>query len=77
MGALIGGLIAVALGVWGILSWTADFLMVLKGSVPLMVALGGLLAIIAGITTMKDAAEAKKLEKESQQSASSQAEQKK
>jgi len=77
MGALIGGLIAVVLGVWGILSWTADFLMVLKGSVPLMVALGGLLAIIAGVTTMKDAAEAKKLEKESQQSASSQAEQKK
>lgn len=66
MGALIGGLIAVALGVWGIVSWFKDFIVVIKGSVPLMVALGGLLSIIAGITTMKDAAEAKKLEKENQ-----------
>lgn len=66
MGALIGGLIAVALGVWGIVSWFKDFGMVIRGSVPLMVALGGLLSIIAGITTMKDAAEAKKLEKENQ-----------
>jgi hypothetical protein len=76
MGALIGGLVAVALGVWGILLWTSDFLTVIKGSVPLMIALGGLLAVIAGITTMKDAAEAKKLEKEGQQPAS-QPEQKK
>ncbi len=71
MGALIGGIIAVVIGVIGIVRWPTDLLVVLKGSVPLMIALGGLLAIIAGITSIKDSIEAKKLEQEAQQSSSS------
>jgi|YNPNPStandDraft_1061719.scaffolds.fasta_scaffold99466_2 hypothetical protein len=62
--ALIIGIIVVVLGVVGIVQWFSDFVSVLKGAVPPMFVCGGLLAIIAGITSIKDAAEAKKLEEE-------------
>jgi len=64
MVALIIGLIVVVLGVIGIVTWFPDFVLVLKGSVPAMLICGGLLAIIAGITSIKDSIEAKKLEEE-------------
>lgn len=64
MVALIIGLIVVVLGVFGIVTWFGDFILVLKGSVPAMLICGGLLAIVAGITSIKDSIEAKKLEEE-------------
>ena len=64
MVALVMGIVVVVLGLLGIVSWFGDFVLVLKGSVPAMFVLGGLLAIVAGITSIKDAAEAKKLEEE-------------
>jgi hypothetical protein len=66
MVALIVGLIIAVLGVLGILRWTPDFILVLRGSVPVMLVCGGLLAVIAGITSIKDSIEAKKLEQEKQ-----------
>ncbi len=66
MVALIIGLIIAVLGVLGILRWTSDFVAVLRGSVPAMLVCGGLLAVIAGITSIKDSIEAKKLEQEKQ-----------
>jgi len=60
--ALIIGLVTVVIGILGLIKWIAPFIYVLKGAVPAMLICGGLLAIIAGITSMKDAAEAKKLE---------------
>jgi len=70
MGALIGGIIAVAIGVWLWIIWPGQVI-VLQGSIPIMLIGAGLLAIIAGITSIKDTIEAKKLEKEAQQQASS------
>jgi len=70
MGALIGGIIAVAIGVWLWILWPGQVI-VLQGSIPIMLIAAGLLAIIAGITSIKDTIEAKKLEKEAQQSSSS------
>ena len=57
--AVIVGLIFVALGLWGIAAWWPYFVIVLKGSVPPMIIVGGLLAIIAGITSLRDSLETK------------------
>lgn len=62
--ALVIGLVFVILGIVGLMQWFKEFIMILSGSVPAMLVCGGLLAIIAGITSIKDAAEAKKLEEE-------------
>jgi len=70
MGALIGGLIAVAIGIWLWIIWPGQII-VIQGSIPIMLIGAGLLAIIAGITSIKDSIEAKKLEKEAQQTSSS------
>lgn len=75
MGALIGGIIAVAVGIWLWVIWPGQVI-VIQGSVPIMLIGAGLLAIIAGITSIKDSIEAKKLEKEAQQSSSESTEQK-
>ena len=54
MMAVIVGLIFALLGLWGIIHWWGSFVEVLKGSVPVMFLCGGLLAIIAGITAIRD-----------------------
>ncbi len=58
---IIGGVVAV-LGVFGIIGWWCDFLTVLKGSVPAMLIFGGIIAVIAGLSEIKDEAAAKKTE---------------
>ena len=67
MGALISGIITVLIGIIGIVRWSDLLVKFLKGSVPLMLVFGGLLAIIAGLTSIKDSIEAKKLEEESKE----------
>jgi hypothetical protein len=57
--AVITGLAFVVLGLWGILGWWSDFAMFLRGSVPFMLFVGGLLAVIAGVTSIKDSLDAK------------------
>jgi glucose uptake protein GlcU len=64
MWSIIGGIVAVALGVWGLIAfegWTA-FLKVLHGAVPILLVLGGVVAVIAGASSVKEAREAKKAE---------------
>lgn len=66
--SIIGGLIAAAVGVlWiipGVLFYAGDdVLMVLKGSVSLGLVFGGIIAIAAGISSIKEKA-AEKKEKE-------------
>jgi thiol:disulfide interchange protein len=70
MGALIGGIIVAAIGIWLWIIWPGQAI-VLQGSIPIMFIAAGLLAIIAGITSIKDSIEAKKLEKEAQQQSNS------
>ncbi len=69
MGALIGGIIVTAVGIWLWIKWPGQAI-VIQGSLPIMLLCGGILAIIAGITSIKDSIEAKKLEKEAQQAPS-------
>lgn len=46
---LICGLIAVVLGLWGIFGWWDSFGMILRGLVPLLLLIGGLIATGVGI----------------------------
>jgi hypothetical protein len=47
---VIGGLIALVLGIFGIISWWYDFGLVLRGLVPLLLVVGGLIAIGSGLS---------------------------
>ena len=62
MGSLIGGIIAVVLGIWGIIGWWGWFLRVLMGSIPFILLVGGGIAIFGGITSIKDQIAARKEE---------------
>ena len=54
MMALFGGLIALILGIVGIVLWFGYFLKALAAGVPVMLILGGALAMYLGIEEMKD-----------------------
>jgi len=62
MWSIIGGIVAAALGVWGLIAWRFDFLLVLRGAIPILAVLGGVVAVIAGASSVKEAGEAKKAE---------------
>ena len=59
---VLGGLISIIVGAWGIMSWWDSFVILLKGSVPPVLILGGLAALFAGISEIKDCMQAKKEE---------------
>jgi phosphate/sulfate permease len=54
MKTLIGGAVAAALGLVGLGIWWSQFLMVLAGVIPIMLLLGGGLAIYLGFDELKD-----------------------
>jgi phosphate/sulfate permease len=54
MKTLIGGAIAAALGLIGLVVWWSQFLDVLAGILPAMLLLGGGLAIYLGFDELKD-----------------------
>ena len=54
MKTLIGGAVAAALGLIGLAVWWGEFLMVLTGVIPIMLLLGGALAIYLGFDELKD-----------------------
>jgi hypothetical protein len=51
---IIGSLVAI-IGLVGIIGWWSDFLIVLKGSIPVMLVFGGVIAAIAGLSELRDA----------------------
>ena len=54
MKTLIGGAIAVLLGVVGLAVWFNQFLVLLAGSTPIVLLLGGGLALYLGFDELKD-----------------------
>ena len=54
MKTLIGGAIAAALGLIGIVVWWKPFLTVLAGTIPIMLLLGGALAIYLGFDELRE-----------------------
>jgi len=54
MKTLVGGGIAVAIGIIGVLVWWKSFFAILAGFIPVMLLLGGGLAIYLGFDELKD-----------------------
>jgi uncharacterized protein YlxW (UPF0749 family) len=56
MSMLISGAISVILGIIGFSIWWSDFIIALKGIVPIMLILGGILAAYIGFDAIEDQA---------------------
>lgn len=68
--AIIVGLIAMAGGVLLVFFvWQQEFLDLVFGCIPPVLFFGGLIAVIAGISSIKDAKRTKKLEEETEKAA--------
>ena len=55
---IVGGLVTIV-GILGMVRWMGNLLIVLKGSVPVILVFGGVIAVIAGLAEIKDEAAAK------------------
>ncbi len=53
MKILLGGIVALVIGCVGLVVWWFEFLRVLKGVVPIILVLGGALAVYLGIEDIK------------------------
>ena len=53
MNAIIGGLIALALGVWGLIAWWWLVVETVQAVLPVLLILGGLIAIAAGLRSVE------------------------
>ena len=51
---IVIGIIAVLLGLKGLIAWRGDLLAVLRGSLPAVFILGGAIAVIAALSEIKD-----------------------
>jgi len=60
--SVIGGLVAVLIGLIGLIKWWDLFVKALLATVPSILILGGLIALAAGISEIKDAAKNSKEE---------------
>ena len=64
MAALFGGIVALILGIIGIIIFWAYFVKALAAGIPILLILGGALATYLGIEEWKDKRSEKKLEQE-------------
>jgi small neutral amino acid transporter SnatA (MarC family) len=60
--AVLGGFLAIILGIIGLIFWFKQFLYLLGGSIPLILIIGGLIALFIGITEIKDTLKSKEEE---------------
>lgn len=61
--SVLGGIVAVALGISGLMRWWDWFIHGLQATVPAIFVLGGLIALFAGVSEIKDSLAQKKEEK--------------
>lgn len=50
--AVLVGLVFVVAGAWGIAHWFPDFVVVVRGLGPVSVLLGGLVAVVTGLSSL-------------------------
>ncbi|MFA6321201.1 MAG: hypothetical protein WCY36_05015 [Candidatus Omnitrophota bacterium] len=62
LSVIIGSCIAF-IGIIGFIGWWGDFLTVLKGSIPIMLIFGGAIAVIAGLSELRDESSPKETKK--------------
>jgi hypothetical protein len=55
--AVTVGLVFAVAGMWGIIAWCPQMVIVFKGLVPFMIFVGGCISIVAGITAIRDSME--------------------
>ncbi|MCX5666538.1 MAG: hypothetical protein NT036_05855 [Candidatus Omnitrophica bacterium] len=60
---IVIGIIALFLGLKGLCGWWGDFITVLRGSLPVIFILGGAIAVIAGLSEIKDETSSKREDK--------------
>ncbi|MBF0295688.1 MAG: hypothetical protein HQL96_10915 [Magnetococcales bacterium] len=53
MPIIVFGLISIALGIWGLSTWWWSFVEMLRGLIPFLAILLGLVALGAGVTKMR------------------------
>lgn len=68
MWIILGGIIAIILGVLGLIKWWLLFLKALAALVPFILVVGGVLAVIVGISSVKERIEEKREEAAEQSS---------
>ena len=51
---IVGGVAAVILGVIGLVTWRDSLFTLLKGSIPAFLLLGGIIALMAGLSETKE-----------------------
>ncbi len=56
MAMLISGIISIILGIIGFSIWWEDFIIAVKGIVPILLILGGILAVYIGFDAIEDQA---------------------
>ncbi|MCK9582381.1 MAG: hypothetical protein M0Q46_01985 [Endomicrobiales bacterium] len=52
--AILVGILFIVAGCLGVLVWASDFIVVVRGFMPFMIAIGGIISVVAGISSIKD-----------------------
>lgn len=60
MWIILGGIAAIILGVLGLINWWSLFLKALAALIPFILVVGGVFAVIIGISTVRERAEEKR-----------------
>jgi len=68
MWIILGGIVAIILGILGVIKWWLLFLKALAALVPFILLVGGVLAVIIGISSVKERMEEKREEAAEQSS---------
>ncbi len=58
--SVIIGAVIVFIGILGLIRWMGPLVLIIKGTVPVLMVFAGVIAIIAGLSEVKDEAAAKK-----------------
>ncbi len=68
MWIILGGIVGIILGILGLIKWWLLFLKALAALVPFVLVVGGVLAVIVGISSVKEKIEEKREEAAEQSS---------